>query len=112
MASVSISAPGLGSGFLYNNGSNNARVCITSETNEFDAETLQNWANEGFDVKYEPLNGGGKDYEARLMAIKGGLGVGENYAVIGESSSRAASCVESNQCDNTIQHTEKRQATA
>ncbi|KAJ5219671.1 hypothetical protein N7468_008875 [Penicillium chermesinum] len=89
MASVSISAPGLSSGFLYNNGSNNARVCITSETNEFDMETIRNWQNEGFDVIYEPLNGGGKDYEARLMAVKGGLGVGENYAVIafGEAAS-------------------------
>ncbi|KAJ5179024.1 hypothetical protein N7492_002234 [Penicillium capsulatum] len=82
MATVSISAPGLSSGLLYNNGANNARVCITAETGEFDGETIQNWQDEGFDVIYLPLNGGGKDYESRLRGVKEGLGVGENYAVV------------------------------
>ncbi|KAJ5979781.1 hypothetical protein N7481_007079 [Penicillium waksmanii] len=68
MATVSISAPGLSNGLLYNNGNNNARVCITSETSEFDDQTIQDWQEEGFDE---------------------GLGVGENYAVIafGEAAS-------------------------
>ncbi|KAJ5378015.1 uncharacterized protein N7496_005424 [Penicillium cataractarum] len=82
MATVSINAPGLSGGLLYNNGSNNARVCITSETGEFDMETIKNWQDEGFDVVYLPLDGGGKDYEGRLRGVKEGLGVGENYAVI------------------------------
>ncbi|KAJ5454102.1 uncharacterized protein N7458_005058, partial [Penicillium daleae] len=82
MATVSISAPGLSGGLLYNNGSNNARVCITSETGEFDMETIKNWQDEGFDVVYVALDGGGKEYEGRLRGVKEGLGVGENYAVI------------------------------
>ncbi|OOQ83655.1 dienelactone hydrolase [Penicillium brasilianum] len=82
MATVSINAPGLSGGLLYNNGSNNARVCITSETGEFDMDTIKNWQDEGFDVVYLPLDGGGKEYESRLKAVKEGLGVGENYAVI------------------------------
>ncbi|KAJ5110589.1 hypothetical protein N7532_001124 [Penicillium argentinense] len=89
MATISISAPGLSQGLLYNNGNNNARVCITSETNEFDQQTIQEWQDEGFDVVYHPLNNGGKDYESRLKSVKEGLGVGENYAVIafGEAAS-------------------------
>ncbi|CAI7603003.1 hypothetical protein N7533_000302 [Penicillium manginii] len=89
MATVSISAPGLSNGLLYNNGNNNARVCITSETNEFDNQTIQDWQEEGFDVVYLPLNGGGKEYESQLKTVKEGLGVGENYAVIafGEAAS-------------------------
>ncbi|KAJ5241764.1 uncharacterized protein N7469_000091 [Penicillium citrinum] len=89
MATVSISAPGLSSGLLYNNGNNNARICITSETGEFDNQTIQDWQDEGFDVVYLPLNGGGKQYESQLKSVKEGLGVGENYAVIayGEAAS-------------------------
>ncbi|KAJ5618674.1 hypothetical protein N7528_006785 [Penicillium herquei] len=89
MALVSINAPGLSNGLLYNNGNNNARLCITSETDEFDVETIKDWQDEGFDVVYLPLNGGGKDYEDRLRSIKEGLGVGENYGVIafGEAAS-------------------------
>ncbi|KAJ5691945.1 hypothetical protein N7462_001368 [Penicillium macrosclerotiorum] len=82
MATVSISAPGLSNGLLYNNGNNNARVCVTAETGEFDIETIKNWQEEGFDVVYLPLDGGGKDYESRLRSVKEGLGVGENYAVV------------------------------
>ena len=83
MATLSINAPGLSSGLLYNNGNNHARLCITAETNEFDANTIREWQDEGFDVVYLPLNEGGKDYASRLMGVKNGLGVGENYAVIG-----------------------------
>lgn len=86
MASISINAPGLTGGLLYNNGDNNARLCITAETGEFDIETIKNWQEEGFDVVYLPLNEGGKDYEARLRSVKEGLGVGENYGVIGKAN--------------------------
>ncbi|KAJ5633237.1 hypothetical protein N7490_009576 [Penicillium lividum] len=89
MATISINAPGLSNGLLYNNGDNNARLCITAETDEFDVETIKNWQEEGFDVVYLPLNDGGKDYEDRLRSVKEGLGVGENYGVIafGEAAS-------------------------
>lgn len=85
MATLSIHAPGMSGGFLYNNGSNNARVCITAEDAEFDTETIRNWQDEGFDVVYLPFNNGGKEYENELKSVKDGLGVGENYAVIGKS---------------------------
>lgn len=84
MANISISAPGLSSGgLLYNNGNNNARLCITAESEDFDMEIIKSWQDEGFDVVYLPYNGGGKDYARRLQSVKEGLGVGENYGVIG-----------------------------
>lgn len=84
MASISINAPGA-SGFIYNNANlGTARVCITAETEEFDTQTIRAWADEGFDVVYVPFNNGGKDYAARLRTVKDGLGVGDNYAIIGK----------------------------
>jgi hypothetical protein len=84
MASISINAPGA-TGFIYNNANlGTARVCISAETPDFDTETLRAWADEGFDVVYAPYNNGGKEYEARLKSVKEGLGVGDNYAVIGK----------------------------
>lgn len=84
MANISISAPGLSSGgFLYNNGNNNARLCITAEDEDFDMDVIKSWQDEGFDVVYLPYNGGGKDYGRRLQSVKDGLGVGENYGVVG-----------------------------
>lgn len=87
MASISINTPG--NGLVYNTFLNSQlstpRLCITSEEDEFDAETIRNWQNEGFDVTYLPLNNGGKEYSSRLEAVKEGLGVGEQYAIIGKS---------------------------
>ncbi|KAJ5550750.1 hypothetical protein N7461_005448 [Penicillium sp. DV-2018c] len=83
MANITISAPGLnGGGFLYNNGNNNARLCVTAESEDFDMEVIKSWQDEGFDVVYLPFNTGGKEYARRLQSVKEGLGVGENYAVI------------------------------
>lgn len=86
MASVSINAPGNGLMFntFLNTQLSTPRLCITSEEDEFDIETIRNWQNEGFDVSYVPLNGGGKDYVSRLNSLKEGLRVGEQYAIIGE----------------------------
>jgi hypothetical protein len=87
MANISISAPGLnGGGFLYNNGNNNARLCVTAESDDFDMEIIKSWQDEGFDVVYLPFNNGGKEYGRRLQSVKDGLGVGENYAVVGMRS--------------------------
>ncbi|PLN83224.1 dienelactone hydrolase [Aspergillus taichungensis] len=81
MATISINAPGA-SGFLYNNASNVARLCISAETPDFDSVFLREWQDEGFEVVYIPYNGGGKEYEQQLRSVKEGLGVGENYAVL------------------------------
>lgn len=85
MATISINAPGA-TGFLYNNASGKARLCISAETPDFDTETLRNWRDEGFDVIYVPYDGDQREYVARLKSVKEGLGVGENYAVLGEFS--------------------------
>ncbi|KAE8323219.1 hypothetical protein BDV39DRAFT_182677 [Aspergillus sergii] len=81
MATISINAPGA-TGFLYNNASGKARLCISAETPDFDTETLRNWRDEGFDVIYVPYDGDQREYVARLKSVKEGLGVGENYAVL------------------------------
>lgn len=85
MASISINAPG--TGLISNNFSSDnsgpARICITAETEDFDTETLRDWQNEGFDVVYVAYEDGGKEYISRLNGVKEGLGVGEQYSVIG-----------------------------
>ncbi|KAL4985121.1 hypothetical protein BDW68DRAFT_165680 [Aspergillus falconensis] len=79
MASLTINAPG--SGFLYSN-SRNARLIITAETPDFDAEFVEAWSKEGFNTIYIPFHEDEKEYVRRLMAVKEGLGVGDNYGVI------------------------------
>lgn len=86
MAAISINTGGA-SGFLYNSGSGTARLCITAETEDFDNETLRSWQDEGFDVVYVPYEVGVKEYITRLRSVREGLGVGENYAIIGMSLS-------------------------
>lgn len=86
MAAISINTGGA-SGFLYNSGSGTARLCITAETEDFDNETLRSWQDEGFDVVYVPYEVGVKEYITRLRSVREGLGVGENYAIIGMSPS-------------------------
>jgi len=81
---ATISSTGGASGFLYNSRSGTARLCITAETEDFDNETLRSWQDEGFDIVYVPYEVGEKEYMARLRSVKEGLGVGENYAIIGE----------------------------
>lgn len=86
MATLSINTPG--NGLVYNTFTNSElstpRLCITAETDEFDTETLRNWQNEGFDIVYVPFENGGKDYISRINSVKDGLGVGEQYAIVGE----------------------------
>ncbi|EED14271.1 dienelactone hydrolase [Talaromyces stipitatus ATCC 10500] len=95
MATISINTPG--NGLVYNTFLNSQlstpRLCITSEEEEFDTETIRNWQNEGFDVTYVPLNEGGKDYASRLESVKEGLRVGESYAIIAYGEA-AAFCLD------------------
>lgn len=90
MDTININTPGNG-GPVYNTFLNSQlstpRLCITSEEEDFDRKTIRNWQNEGFEVTYLPLNEGGKEYAARLEAVKEGLRVGESYAIIGISLS-------------------------
>ncbi|KAF3385837.1 hypothetical protein DPV78_012614 [Talaromyces pinophilus] len=95
MALLSINTPG--NGLVYNTFLNSQlstpRLCITSEEDEFDIETIRNWQNEGFEVTYVPLDNGGKEYAGRLESVKEGLKVGESYAIIAYGDA-AAYCLE------------------
>lgn len=58
-------------------------VFLTAETEDFDEDIIQKWTDEGFDVHYVPLLNGGKEFSNRLHAAGDGLGVGENFMVVG-----------------------------
>ncbi|KAL4804018.1 hypothetical protein BDV18DRAFT_143686 [Aspergillus unguis] len=79
MASLTINAPS--GGFLYSN-SRNARLIITAETPDFDADFIEAWQKEGFSCIYVPYNADEKEYARSLMTVKEGLGVGDNYGII------------------------------
>lgn len=81
MASLTINAPS--GGFLYSN-TKNARLIITAETPDFDADFVEAWQKEGFNCIYVPYNSDEKEYARAIMAVKEGLGVGDNYGIIGE----------------------------
>ncbi len=60
------------------------RLYVTAEDDDFDEVTLQDWRAEGFNVAYVPLGAGGEEYAERLDSLKNaGLGVGEQFAIIG-----------------------------
>jgi hypothetical protein len=57
---------------------------ITSEDEEFDVETMRAWRDEGFIVKYIPMNGGGKQYIQTLNHLGDKMGFGDRYAIVGQ----------------------------
>ena len=57
---------------------------ITSEDEEFDVEKMRAWRDEGFIVKYIPMNGGGKQYVQTLNHLGDKMGIGERYAIVGQ----------------------------
>jgi hypothetical protein len=63
-----------GTGFLSFN-SLPPRLWITSEDEEFDETTIHHWKDEGFDVTYLPMNGGGKAYVNELKRLSDDLGM-------------------------------------
>jgi hypothetical protein len=62
---------------------------VTAEDDEFDVETLSAWRAEGFNVKYVPMGNGGKTYVNTLHHLGDAMGIGERYAIVGTSPSRA-----------------------
>jgi hypothetical protein len=61
------------------------KLYITAESDEFDAETLNEWTAEGFNVEYISMGNGGRDYRMRLrMLSKQDLGPCETFGVVGE----------------------------
>jgi hypothetical protein len=73
-------------GFLSNDFPHNPpRLYVTAEDDVFDERTLQEWQDEGFHVRYLPMNEGGTDYGDKLDQLSRiGLGVGETFAIIGK----------------------------
>ncbi|KAF2402179.1 carboxymethylenebutenolidase [Trichodelitschia bisporula] len=66
---------------------------ITSEDIEFDEETLQHWRDEGFDVHYIPMTGGGKPYRDLIMSLGDKLPFGGSYGIIAYGEA-AALCLD------------------
>jgi hypothetical protein len=56
---------------------------VTAEDEEFDVDTMHAWRDEGFIVKYIPMNNGGKAYVNTLHHLGDNLGIGERYALVG-----------------------------
>jgi hypothetical protein len=59
-------------GFLSFN-SHPPRVYITAEDDEFDEKTLQYWREEGYEVSYHPMRGGGKPYRDLIKSFSANL---------------------------------------
>jgi hypothetical protein len=64
---------------------------ITSEDEEFDVETMRAWRDEGFIVKYIPMNGGGKQFIQTLNHLGDKMGIGERYAIVGQHTHHSPS---------------------
>ncbi|KAK6078074.1 dienelactone hydrolase [Seiridium cupressi] len=67
------------------------KLYITSEDDDFDLATVNEWRAEGFNVEYLPMGKGGKEYKLRLDGLrKVGLGPCENFGIIayGEAASQ------------------------
>lgn len=58
-------------------------VIIAAESEDFAEEVIQQWQAEGFNVLYVPFGNGGKDFVARVKYVGDNVGVGEQYAVVG-----------------------------
>jgi hypothetical protein len=58
-------------------------VIIAAESDDFAEEVIQQWQAEGFNVIYVPFGNGGKDFVARVKNTGDHIGVGEQYAVVG-----------------------------
>ena len=61
-----------------------AHIVLTAETEDFDDETIRKWRDEGFDVKYEPLLGGGNEFIKRIHDVGDSFGPSEQYAIVGK----------------------------
>ena len=59
------------------------RLYITAEDDDFDAETIRAWTDEGFKVSYLPMGKGGKTYVNALHHLGDNLSIGERYAIVG-----------------------------
>lgn len=62
-----------------------AKLYVTAEDDDFDALTLAEWRDEGFQVEYVPMGDGGDDYVTKLERLaKRNLDPCETFGIIGE----------------------------
>lgn len=64
------------------------KLVVTAQGQDFDANTLQKWKDEGFDVSYLALNGPRHGDGHGLQYLADGFEFGETYAIVGQSSPR------------------------
>lgn len=60
------------------------RLVVTSDTDNFDEEILEDWKEEGFQVAYLPYGGDKKAYHNKLQHLADPLDLGDKYAIVGE----------------------------
>ena len=59
------------------------RLVVTSDTPDFDPNTIDHWKDEGFQVTYLPYDGDHKDYNKKLQHLADPLELGDKYAIVG-----------------------------
>lgn len=58
---------------------------LSAETDDFDEDIIEAWANEGFHVTYVPLGQGGPEYTTRLHSVAdNAVGMSDHYAIVGK----------------------------
>ncbi|KAI1800782.1 hypothetical protein F4811DRAFT_537179 [Daldinia bambusicola] len=82
-------------GFLSSDFPHSApKLYITAEDAEFDFVTLNEWRDEGFNVEYIPMGGGGNEYRMKLESLsRTNLGPCETYGIIAYGDA-ASFCLE------------------
>jgi hypothetical protein len=63
------------------------KLYVTSEEDEFDAVTMTDWRDEGFNAEYFSMAGGNNEYKAKLdgLRMRPGLGPVETFGIVGKS---------------------------
>lgn len=75
---------GNGSRPLFNWSTVQARLVVTSDTDDFDEEILSHFQEEGYQILYLPYSGNKAAYNSQLQHLADPLELGETYAIIGE----------------------------
>ena len=60
------------------------RLCVTSDTEDFDEEILAHFKEEGYQTWYLPYNGDHAAYQRQLQHLADPLELGESYAIVGK----------------------------
>ncbi|KAK3628817.1 hypothetical protein LTR56_018436 [Elasticomyces elasticus] len=60
----------------------NYNIVLTSDTEDFDEETSQQWRDEGFQTTYVPALNGGDQYIKRVHNAGDGFGAAEYYCIV------------------------------